>query len=283
MSCLRFCLKERSYKALIESYADIIISCGSSTAACNLILSQENNAKSVVIMKPSLLNLRRFNLLIIPRHDNPPRLKNIVVTDGALNLIDKERMQHNSQRLVEKTGGLRGRAIGVLIGGATKDFSMDKDFIGLMLDNILKAAEEYDCDILLTTSRRTSADIEGLVKEKLRDEKRCKLLVIANESNIEGAVEGILGLSNISLVSQDSISMISEAASSGSHTLVFRQKGDGYKRHQAFLRNLSKDNFIDVVEAENTYQAISNFFKDRTQQKVLDDTSRIEEALERLL
>lgn len=283
MSCLRFCLEPESYQTLLASYADIIISCGSSTAACNLLLSKENNAKSVVIMKPPLINLKKFNLAIIPRHDNPPGLKNVVVTEGALNLINRQSLTENSQKLKTAIGLLRDKVIGVLVGGPTKDFDMDENPICLLLDNLIKGCGEYDCDILLTTSRRTPKEIENLIKEKLASEPRAKLMIIANEKNPAGTVEGILGLSDIAIVSQESISMISEAASSGAYTVVFKQQQIKNRRHRAFLKNLSENNFIKVVEREGVYLAISDFFNNRLQQRVLDDSGKVEEALARLL
>jgi mitochondrial fission protein ELM1 len=213
----------------------------------------------------------------------------VVITDGALNLVNKESIRVNSQRILETTGRLKERVIGILIGGSTKDFIMDKEAMGLLLDSVIKLSSDYDCHILLTTSRRTPKEIEALIKKRLGNEPRCKLLVIANENNITGAVEGILGLSNIALVSEESISMISEAATSGCHTLVFRQRPatsnqkPENKRHKAFLDNLSKENFIELAEVENIYSSASNVFDTNPRQGALNDSSKIEEALERLL
>ncbi|MFH1867456.1 MAG: ELM1/GtrOC1 family putative glycosyltransferase [Candidatus Omnitrophota bacterium] len=283
MSCVRFCLDRRSYDDIMKHYADFVISCGSSTASVNLMLSRENNAKSIVIMKPSLVSLKKFDLLIMPWHDKPPELKNSVITDGAVNLINEGSLRHNSKKVLEITGSLKERVIGVLLGGETKDFIMDKRSIDTLLNNIIKASHEYDADILLTTSRRTPKDIEEMIKRKFKHESRCKLSVYANESNIEGAVEGILGLSSVVLVSQDSISMISESASSGKYTIVFRQKPSRNRRHEIFLKNMKKNNFIDIVSEQESFSAISNYFKNKPEQKILDDSSKIERALEGLL
>jgi len=276
---LRFSLEPESYRELMKTYADIVISCGSSTAGVNLLVSRENNAKSVVIMKPSLINIKRFDLAIVPRHDNPVKLKNVVVTDGALNLINHESLQGNSQELNKITGTLKKRVIGVLIGGPAKDFKMDKDLVGTLLDELIKAASEYDADILLTTSRRTPGDVEELLRMRLGRNPDCKLLIIANEDNIEGAVEGIIGLSDIVLVSQESISMISEAASSDAYTIVFRQRALQDKRHEAFLKNMAEGDYVKVVNTGETCSAISDVFKNSPKQNILDDSGRIEDAL----
>lgn len=283
LGCLRTCLSAGSYKDVVGEYADIVISCGSSTAGVNFILAKENNARSVVIMKPANMGIKKFDLAIIPAHDKPPRGKNIVITEGALNLIDKEYMRANAQEILKATGPLRKKVIGVLIGGSTKDFSMRADCVDMVLKGLLDAADEFDCDILLTTSRRTPEDIEGLIRDRLKGSNRCKLLLIANEKNIEGAVEGILELSHIALVSQESISMVSEAASSTAYTLVFNQGTDRNIRHRDFLSGLKGNGHIEISDCSDIHRAIAGIFTKGPEMRILDDMSKIEGPLERLL
>jgi KDO2-lipid IV(A) lauroyltransferase len=71
--CLRTFLKDDVYRALISIKPDIVITCGASVAPINYIISRENLAKSIVIMRPSVLNTKRFNLVVMSRHDRPPR------------------------------------------------------------------------------------------------------------------------------------------------------------------------------------------------------------------
>jgi len=283
LRCLRLCLKRESYERVAGAYADIVISCGSSVAGVNLILSRESNARSVVIMKPKNISLKKFDLAVVPLHDNPPDLKNLVVTDGALNLISRDSMRLRRADMLKKTGDLRGNVIGLLVGGSTKDFHMEKRSLDNLLDGIIESAQRYDCDIVFTTSRRTPPDVEELLKARLSGHDRCRLAIIANEENRPGVVEGILALSNLALVSQESISMISEAASSSAHTIVFQQEPTVNKRHKAFLKNLSERSFIDIASPGDIHNAIANFFDTNPAQQTLNDASKVEEALDRLL
>jgi len=283
MWCLRINLKGSSYKTLMDSYADIVISCGSSTAAVNLFLSKENNAKSIVIMKPSLVTLKRFNLAIIPKHDKPQIAENVVITDGALNLVDKNRLKLYADKLEDKIGQLKERRIGLLLGGDAKDFKMDHKAIEILVEELIKAANECDAEILVTTSRRTPGHIDELLKKRFSDEQRCRLLVIANDENSKGVVEAILGLSDIVLVSEESISMISEAASSKAHVIVFTRAGFVDTRHISFLKNLCDKGFIEIRESENIHTAVSKAFKTRVEGPVLNDSLKVEEALAKIL
>jgi len=283
MRCAYFCLDKDTFSRLIKTYADIVISCGTSLADVNSFISKENNAKSIIIMKPPFLKVSKFDLAIVPRHDNPLSSKKIIKTDGALNLIDKNRTENYKAKLVEKTGKLSEKVIGVLIGGTTKDFSLEKSAVSELLDNIILAADSHDADILLSTSRRTPKDIEELIEKKAKVSSRCKLTIIANKENVDGAVEGIIGLSDIVLTTQESISMVSEAAASDSHALVFRQQAKMNKRHERFLTHLSRKGFVQEVSKENIGLTIKDVFKNGSKQSKLDDASRVKERIRDLL
>jgi len=283
MRCLHTGLTKASYDTLMKKYADIIISCGSSTASVNLLLSRENNAKSIIIMKPSFIGLNRFNLAIIPEHDNPPATGNIVTTNGALNLIDENSLKASSDILKAKIAPLKKTVIGLLLGGDTKRFKMGYSVIKGLLDELIKAADRYDADILVTTSRRTPGKIEELLRERLSSEPRCRVLVIANDKNSSQAVEAILGLSNAVLVSEESISMISEAASSRCYTIVFTQGNYSDKRHLRFLKGLCDRGFISIVNSRDIYNSVSNILSAGRKQPVLDNSVKVKEALKKIL
>jgi len=200
LSCLKVSLEESCYRQLKGIKPDIIISCGSIGAAVNRILSREAGAKSLVVMRPSILDLGGFDMVVMPRHDNPPRRKNIAITQGALNLIDREYIESQAQalkRLMPHSFSPSGTAIGLLIGGDTKNFYLEPKAVTEVFAQVRSVAAGKGFSILVSTSRRTSKTVEAVIKNELRDEPRCLLQVIANERNIPEAVGGILGLSRV--------------------------------------------------------------------------------------
>ncbi|MBM3252343.1 MAG: hypothetical protein FJZ11_06180, partial [Candidatus Omnitrophica bacterium] len=196
--CLGKFLDDSSYRKISTAKADFIVSCGSALSNLNYILSNDNSAKSISILKPNLLGTNRFDLVIMPEHDFPAKRKNIAITNGSLNLIDEDYLNEQSRRLVTKIPALdkeRKTRIGVFIGGDTKRYQISYDAVRDLVSEIKKTSEELDLQILLTTSRRTPADIEELIKRDLNGFSRCRLLIIANQNNIPEAVGGIMGLS----------------------------------------------------------------------------------------
>lgn len=282
--CLKRFLKDQTYKSLITKKSDIVISCGSSLAAINFIISRDNVAQSLVIMRPSFLSTNRFGLVILPRHDRPSRRKNVLITEGALNLIDEEYLSQHSRRLIEASGFKLGASnfyIGLLIGGNTKRFLLSKDTISGAIKEIKSVSERLDADILVTTSRRSPKEVEELIKEEFKNYDRCKFLVIAGENNPPYAVGGILGLSKIAVVSGESISMISEAASSDRYIIVFKSKVR--PRHNQFLQHMQNKKYIYLCEPRQISSIIEKIEKERPVINVLKDRAIIKEALKEII
>jgi len=291
ISSLRMFLREESYKQLLAARADYVISCGSSTAPVNNILSKASFARSFVILKPSILSTNKFDLAIFPEHDNPPKRENIVITQGSLNLIDSEYLKEQAESLVKRYPEFEANKkdkIGILLGGDGKDYVMSKEVISNLLAEVKNISETFGLEVLITTSRRTSGDIDELIKRELGSFSRCKLMVVANEKNIPEAIGGILNFSKFIAVSSDSISMISEAASAGKHVIVFNASGNGKaeknKRHNMFLNSLRKKKYIHWLDKNNSFsKIIETIYSEQPNIKVLKDSEKIRKAVSKML
>ena len=288
LDILEFCLSRKTKDEIIKTPADMIISCGSSVAGVNLAMARENLGRSVCVMEPGVIAKKGFDALIIPKHDKPAKRHNIVETEGALNLIDDEYLRTQAQMLKTRNPDIGKRAsLGLLIGGDTKRYSLTTHCIAEVIFEVKKAAGELDMDILITTSRRTPREIEDTLKEAFQDFPQCKLLVIANEKNIPEAVGGILGFSDFVLVSGESISMVSEAASSGKYVGIFRLKPKAWlpqkTRHEHFLKNLAQQGYIYIVNTKAIAPKIKEVLHNKPQIKMLDDRFPVYEAIRKLL
>lgn len=284
MAPLQLCLTKDSYDNLAHTYADIIISCGSSLAPVNLFLSRENNAKNVIIMKPGMLGLKGFDVAIIPRHDKPKKAQNVVITEGSPNLINSESMKDGSISIRKAVSLSERKRLGLLLGGDNAEYRLTAELAGRLITQVEGLLKELDTELLLTTSRRTPKDVEALLKDRLGSNSRCKLLVVANERNIENAVSGILDLSAVVLVSGESISMVSEAASSGKKTVVFDLlKKRRSAKHEVTLEGLSRSNYIVRTPIDKVCETVVYMWRSGRQLKRLDDTEKMYEKLYRII
>ena len=279
--CLRTFLKKVTYNSLVSYKPDIVISCGSSLAPINFIVSRENLAKSIVIMRPSVLSTKRFDLVIMPQHDRPPRRRNVVVSEGALNMIDQDYLTSCASNLRPLVKIDKELVMGLLMGGDTKDFHLSRDLVSQTINRIKIFLEKLDGQILVTTSRRTSGEIESLVKEEFQGYPRCRLLIIANEKNLPEAVGGILALSKILIVSPESISMISEAASSSRYIIVFKSKVN--RRHNYFLNYMAGRKYIYICQPHEISGVLEKLWRQQPKINILRDRVIVEDGLKRIL
>ena len=257
---MRAVLEPGTYDALIKSYADIVVSCGSSLAGISLLLKAENQAKSVVVMKPPF-GASQFDAVLVPRHDKMKPGKNIFITETALSQINLKMLQTESKKLSQDLNLRNGnKKIGLLVGGDTDGMKFSKALLEKLLEELKRYSDETDSYVLATSSRRTPAWADALVKQSLKGSKRCPLLVIANEENRLGVVPGILGLSDALVVSGESMSMVSEAIASGKPVIVFMPSEDQKmkSKHEEFLSRLNREKLIVRAAAQNIYQVIQD-------------------------
>lgn len=272
----------------MRTYSDFVISCGSSLSGVNVLMSKENNAKNIVIMKPGpLIGYRKFRLALVPKHDSPPVRNNIVPTDLAPNLISEESMKRDVEVLARRVHIEPSGSVGVFIGGDNPEYALGCRLASSVIDGLLAFSKASGADLAITTSRRTSHECEKMIKDRLAHETKCKLLVIANEKNPPETVGGILGLSKIIVVSEESVSMISEAVSSGRPVVVFRldKKTAGSTKHEGALSKLAAGGYVTVTDAAGLDLALLRAWKTAGSVKVrpVADNNSIFEAVRRLI
>jgi mitochondrial fission protein ELM1 len=126
-----------------------------------------------------------------------------------------------------------------------------------------------------------------MIIKELRRFDRCPLLVIANETNIPEAVGGILALSDLLVVSGESISMVSEAVSSAKKTIVFSPTGQ-YTNHPStkydrFVLDLSQERYLLACSIKDISVALDQALGQKISTKTMDDHQTIIQAIEGIL
>lgn len=270
LRCLKYGLEKSSYDRLVKTHADVVISTGFSLAGVNSIFKYENNAKNAVIQKPGVLSFKKFNMVILPKHDikdKPVKRENLFVTDIAPNLVNDKRMEQSKALLgkdIRKSDGRR--TIGVLFGGDNANFLYDEGIIGSAAKSIINAAEKINADILITTSRRTDRKMEDTLRKYFSKEPSVKLMVVANTSNPPHAYSGILGMSDVIVVTGESVSMVSEAVSSGKRVVSFKGNRVSEKatKHDRFLDSLDREGYLKIASPDRIEEAIVDYVNNKT-------------------
>jgi mitochondrial fission protein ELM1 len=113
-------------------------------------------------------------------------------------------------------------------------------------------------------------------------DRRCRFLVIANERNYDFSVGGILDRSDIVVISPESISMVSEAASADKYVIVFQAPGLS-RKHRALLNDFQRDGLIRLAPAGGLSGAITDIWQNKPMRRLLDDRRAVIEGLRTIL
>jgi KDO2-lipid IV(A) lauroyltransferase len=270
---LRWCLQPESWCAIGTAYADVVVSCGASTAPANLLLSAWLRAKSVVVMDPAPLPLRAFDLAFVPAHDAPRAGPGVVPTLGALTWIDEPSLRREQAALVSHArfrppaaGAALDRrpVVAVFLGGSTEDYDFTPAFAETLMRQVLAACDAADARCLVTTSRRTPPAAEARVEALLADHPRCALWLRASRDHVNGTLEGMLGWARVALVTGESISMVSEACAAGRTVLALEppRRRSGPTKASRFLRSLLDEGLIHTCAAEQVEPALRRALAD---------------------
>ena len=206
-------------------HPDLIIGAGSQTHSTLLAASRATKAPSVLIMSPPKGFTRLYDLCITPEHDLRSG-SNVITTKGAMNMIEPG--SHKNQQ-----SGL------FLIGGPSEHHGWDESMLIKQIAQILDANPSIQWT--LTSSRRTppstTAQLEKLSKEQLK--------VIPVEATDKDWLPRELSMTAHVWVTEDSVSMVYEALSSGAKVglLTTPRKSTG-SRVVCGLESLKQDGYL---------------------------------------
>lgn len=284
-------ITEESFAFVSSIRPDVVISCGARNSWLNVWLSADNGARNICIMRPGGPSPARFDLVVIPRHDLKGSVApNTAVTMVAPNLVDRAYLDLNIKGLIARFSHLKlhGRPkIGLLIGGDTKGLVLGEQQVRVVIHQLKEAAQKFSADILVTTSRRTSPAVEALVSHEFNGYSRSALMILASRNNVPEAVGGILGLSDIVVVSGESISMLSEAAASGKKVIVFPVDGADRKplvnKYARFAEMLSAGGHVVYARTTQVADAVDRLLRDKTMTIPIDDNATLLEAVRKII
>ncbi len=180
---------------------DLIVGTGHKTHWGLLALKHCCGGRNIVLMTPSL-PLAMFDLCLLPRHDKPPKRNNVIETVGAINRIIPSNNRQTGQGLI-------------LLGGQSRHFNWTTakviDQINRLIDKTVK--QQWT----IATSRRTPSECYHAIKQRFPNAE----LVLPQSVSKDWLPQKMQEAEQI-WVSEDSISMIYEALTSGARTGIIR-------------------------------------------------------------
>ncbi len=216
--------------AVAPPWPDLLIASGRASIAPALAARRGSNGRclSIYIQNPAI-DPGHFDLVIAPEHDglNGP---GVLATLGAVHRITPDRLIDEAGKWPD-FAHRRGPRVAVLVGGDNGVYRLTPEITAKLADD-LAALSEQGASLLVTPSRRTGAANERILREKLTP-----LGAYVWDGQGPNPYFGLLAHADAIIATCDSVSMVSEACSTGKPVHIVEMEG-GNGKFRDFLSSV---------------------------------------------
>ena len=214
-------LKDKNY-ITDDEIPDLVISCGRKSVIPSIFLKRNNSKIFTIHIQDPKVNFNNFDAIVAPEHDNL-KGKNIYTSKGAIHYITESEISKARQYLADKIKS--EKIVSLILGGPNKYYKFDKAELVEIFNEIKEIFVSDGYKIIIIPSMRTPKKIIDLA---IREMSSCGHVVNKVDKQ---AYLSAYALANYVIVTCDSTSMISEAATSGKPIFVahMKPKKDNYR------------------------------------------------------
>ncbi|GGJ29619.1 mitochondrial fission ELM1 family protein [Neoroseomonas lacus] len=235
-------------------WPDLAISAGRRAAPVALWLAR-HGVHTVHCMRPHFAE-RRFDLLVVGRHDSPPEAANFLPILGATHRMSPARLAAARDEWAV-FGALPAPRVALLLGGPPRGEGM----LPATATAIARQVAGFAGSVLATGSRRTGAPAEAAVAEALAG--------IPHHLHRWGDAgpnpyAGMLAWADAVVVTGDSVSMLSEALATAAPVFIADPGGLGARHHALHDSAYAADQARPLVAAPTLFT-----------REPLDETARV--------
>ncbi len=222
-------LRHECKQGLVAPWPELVISAGRRTAPVAREIKHRSYGmtKLVQIMWPGGAGIDAFDLVCVPHHDAVATCPNVMHITGAPNRIRPEDLTLPNDSVGSHYEGLASPRIALLCGGSTKN----RRFTSQMAEELGRLSSDMTeaCggSLLVTTSRRT-----GPEAVTLQQHTRGAARVHQWNDPGENPYMSYLAVADALIVTGESMSMCSEACSTGKPVFIYAPQDLITEKHQ---------------------------------------------------
>ena len=246
-------ISENLVKEKFVCDSKVIISCGRKSVIPSIALKKRLGKEIFTIhIQDPKVSLKYFDLIISPEHDNI-KGDNVLTTKGAIHYLTKKEIKDNLNYLnVNKE---KKKLVAFIIGGPNKYYNYNDQAIQQLFTKIKTLFTPDKYKIIIVPSYRTP---EKIIK-KAFDTFNFNHIVIKTVD--KKAYLSALALADISVVTCDSTSMISEAAITGKPVYIAMMKPNKnnrrFKKFYSLLTDLGITRELKDSVEEWSYESLN--------------------------
>ena len=207
-------LKDRNY-ITGEETPDLVISCGRKSVIPSLLLKRKNPKIFTIHIQDPKVSFKNFDAIIAPEHDNLNG-ENIFSSKGAVHYITEIEIEKAKPYLVNKINSQK--VVSLILGGPNKYYNFNEFQLIEIFNKIKSNFISIGYKAIVIPSMRTPKTIIELAKKEMGS---CGHVVSSVDKQ---AYLSAYALADYVVVTCDSTSMISEAATSGKPIFVAHMK-----------------------------------------------------------
>ena len=205
-------------------WPDVVIGCGRLTIPLVMAIGRASKGKTFTVqLQDPRIDPARFDLVVPPRHDHVTG-ENVFETTGAVHRVTTDKLIAEADRVRADLAWLPEPRVAVLIGGSNKYYKLTPEIARDLAAQLVQLATDHGVGLMVTASRRTGAGNEKVLREALKDAP-----AVFWDGKGENPYFAWLGLADAIVVTCDSVSMTSEAASTGKPVYVVPLEGGSRK------------------------------------------------------
>ena len=241
---------------------NLIISCGRKSVIPSILLKKKNPKIFTIHIQDPKINLQNFDIIVAPEHDNLNGT-NILNSKGAIHYITDAEIDNAKSYLKGKINS--EKIVSLILGGQNKYYNFNKDQLTKIFKEIRSNFIKKGFKIIVIPSMRTPKLIIDLAINEFSKDGH-----VLNYVDKQAYLSA-LALATYIVVTSDSTSMISEAATSGKPIFVahMKAKKDNYRfkkfyklfRDMGIIKDLGENveswNYSKLNEAERIAKEIN--------------------------
>ncbi|MFS3137284.1 mitochondrial fission ELM1 family protein [Gluconacetobacter sacchari] len=220
----------RAVDPLDVGTAGLVFSVGGTGGAVGAAL--RGGARRVVQIQNPRLRLDRFDLVVANRHDEISG-PNVLLSRTALHGVSPERLAAARVAWLPRLAHLPRPLVAVLLGGSNGRFQLNEAVAARLVVQLAEMMGRDGIGVAVTPSRRTGEGVCRIVREAL-----APLGGWVWDMRGDNPYLGLLACADAVLVTQDSVSMVSEAVASTAPVMIVDLPGRS-RRIGLFLRELA--------------------------------------------
>lgn len=221
-------------------WPDLLIASGRKSIAVSRYIKKMSGGKTFTVqIQDPRISPSHFDLVAVPEHD-PTRGENVIVTTAAPNRMTDHKLTKARNDFAPLFAMMPSPHIAVLLGGNSKAHSMSvqgMEKLGAQLAGLQGS-------LIITASRRTSVEQRDAFLKGLGEHPHWYW-----DGQGENPYPGMLAWADYILVTADSTSLLSDAATTGKPVYMIPMHG-GSPRFDAFHQNLLGKGITRVFEGK---------------------------------